>query len=104
MKSLENNYLLLSRVTSGARNPNLQVTVTHARDVCCQHSFVPTLRNGMHKTQSDRTRFRLLSEYACFDLLSGGTCAKHSAEARAFYLGSIPKPLVITIQINLIFT
>ena len=26
----------------------------------------------------------LLSEYACFDLLSRGTCAKHSAGARTF--------------------
>ena len=51
------------QATKGARKPNLQVTVTHARHVCSRVDL--TLRmNGMHGTLSDN---------ASFDLLSRGT-------------------------------
>ena len=50
------------RETKGARNPNLQVVITHALQVCSQHSFGPPLRmNGMDRTQFD---------HACLDPLS----------------------------------
>ena len=41
--------------------------------------------NGMHRTQSDRARFYILSHVicsSCFDHLSHQTCAKHSIGAR----------------------
>ena len=57
---LDSDYLL--RATRGARNPNLQVVITHASHVCSQHSFGLLLRmNGMHRTQSYHARFDLLS-------------------------------------------
>ena len=44
----------------GARNPNLQVFITHASHVCSQHSFGPPLwMNGMHIMQFDQTRLDL---------------------------------------------
>ena len=44
--------ITLLRATRGARNPNLQVVITHASHVCSQHSFgLPLRMNGMHKTQ-----------------------------------------------------
>ena len=44
----------LLRAISGARNPNLQVVITHASHVCSQNSFeLPLRMNGMHKTQFD---------------------------------------------------
>ena len=50
------------QTTRGARNPNLQVFITHASHVWSQHSFGPPLRmNGMHRTHFD---------HACLDLLS----------------------------------
>ena len=50
------------RATRGARNPNLQVVVTHASHVCSQHSFgLPLRMNGMHITQYDHARLDLLS-------------------------------------------
>ena len=48
-------YLL--RATRGARNPNLQVFITQALNVCSQHSFgLPLRMNGMYKTQFDHAR------------------------------------------------
>ena len=50
------------RATRGARNPNLQVVITHASHVCSQHSFGLQLRmNGIHGTQFDHARLDLLS-------------------------------------------
>ena len=43
--------ITLLRAARGARNPNLQVLITHASHVCGQHSFGPLRMNGMHKTQ-----------------------------------------------------
>ena len=52
----------LLRATRGARNPNLQVVITHASHVCSQHSFgLPLRMNGMHRTQFDHARLDLLS-------------------------------------------
>ena len=46
----------------GARNPNLQVVVTHVSHVCSQHSFgLPPKMNGMHVLQFDHVRLDLLS-------------------------------------------
>ena len=51
----------LMRATRGARNPNLQVVITHASHVCSQHSFgLPLRTNGMHRTQFDHARFDIL--------------------------------------------
>ena len=50
------------RATREARNPNLQVVITHELLVSSQHSFgLPLRMNGMHKTQFDHVRFDLLS-------------------------------------------
>ena len=44
--------ITLLRAMRGARNPNLQVVITHASHVCGQHSLeLPLRMNGMHKTQ-----------------------------------------------------
>ena len=49
-------------MTRGARNPNLQVVITHASHVCSQHSFgLPLRTNGMHITQFDHARLDLVS-------------------------------------------
>ena len=57
------------RATRGARNPSLQVVITHEPLVSIVlycicivlHSFGRPLRtNGMHKTQFDHVRFDLL--------------------------------------------
>ena len=54
--------ILLLRATRGARNPNLQVVITHASHVCSHHSFeFPLKMNGMHRTQFDHARLDLLS-------------------------------------------
>ena len=51
----------LLRATRGARNPNLQVVITHAWHVRSQHEFELPLRiNGMHRTQFDHARLYLL--------------------------------------------
>ena len=43
---------MLLQATRGARNPNLQVVITHASHVCRQHSSgLPLRMNGMHRTQ-----------------------------------------------------
>ena len=56
------NFITSLRVTRGARNPNLQVVITHASHVCSQHSFALSLRmNGMHSTWFDHSRLDLLS-------------------------------------------
>ena len=48
----------LLRAPLVARNPNLQVVITHAWHVCRQHSFgLPLIMNGMHRTQFDHARF-----------------------------------------------
>ena len=50
------------RATRGARNPKLQVVITHASHVCSHHSFGLQLRmNGTHRTQFDHARLDLLS-------------------------------------------
>ena len=50
------------RATRGARNPKLQVVITHASHVCSQHSFGLQRRmNGTHRTQFDHARLDLLS-------------------------------------------
>ena len=55
------NATNLLQATRGARNPNLQVVITHASHVCSQHSFGLALRMyGMHKTQFDHARSDLL--------------------------------------------
>ena len=36
---MEEDCYDLVRATTGARNPNLQVVITHASHVCCQYSF-----------------------------------------------------------------
>ena len=47
--------------SSCARNPNLQVVITHASHVCSQHSFgLPLRMNRMHRTQFDHARLGLL--------------------------------------------
>ena len=52
----------LLRAPLVARNPNLQVVITHASHVCGQHSFgLPLRMNGMHRTQFDHARLDLLS-------------------------------------------
>ena len=52
----------LLRATREARNPNLQVVVTHASLECSQHSFgLPPRMNGMHRTQLDYARLDHLS-------------------------------------------
>ena len=56
------NFITSLRVTRGARNPNLQVVITHASHVCSQHLFALSLRmNGMHSTWFDHSRLDLLS-------------------------------------------
>ena len=51
------NCVNCGRRRRGARNPNLQVVITHASPVCSQHSFgLPLTMNGMHKTQFDHAR------------------------------------------------
>ena len=60
----QNNHfcLMLLRAIRVARNRNLQVIITHASHLCCQHSFgLPLKMYGMHKTHFD---------HACLDLLS----------------------------------
>ena len=42
--------------TRGARNPNLQVVITHALHVCSQHSFGLPLRMYGDRTQFDQAR------------------------------------------------
>ena len=65
-----NSSITLLRATRGARNPNVEVVITHASHVCSQLSFgLPLRMNGMHRTQFD---------HACFDLLSRETYAKHT--------------------------
>ena len=55
------------RATRGARNPNLQVVITHASHVCCQHSFgLPLRMNGMHKTQLNVQRCCLPTQPIAF--------------------------------------
>ena len=43
--------MIYLRATRGARNPNLQVVITHASHLCSKHSFgLPLRKNGMHRT------------------------------------------------------
>ena len=59
LRLLESTMILL-RATEGARNPNLQVVITHASHVCSQQSFeLPLKMNGMHRTQFGQARFGL---------------------------------------------
>ena len=69
-------FPFLLRATREARNPNLQVIITHTSHVYSQHSFgFPLRMNGMHRTQSDHARF---------DYLPRKTYAKHSNVAKVF--------------------
>ena len=53
---------LLLRATRGARNPNIQVIITHAWHVCRQHSFgLPPRMNGMHRKKFDHVPLDPLS-------------------------------------------
>ena len=55
---LHDTYL---RATRGARNPNLQVFITHALHLCSQHSFgLPLRMYGKHRTHFDHVRLDLL--------------------------------------------
>ena len=51
------NFIILRpllRATRGARNPNLQVVITHASHVCSQHLFgLPPIMDGVFTTQFD---------------------------------------------------
>ena len=50
------------RATRGARNPNLKVVITHASQVCSQHSFGLSLRmNETHTAQFEHAHLDLLS-------------------------------------------
>ena len=52
----------LLRTTRVACNPNLQVVITHASQVCSQHLFgLPPRMYGMQRTQFDHGRLDLLS-------------------------------------------
>ena len=47
--------------TRGARNPNLQVVITHASHIFRQHLFgLPLRMNLIYTTQFDNGRFALL--------------------------------------------
>ena len=59
LRLLESTMILL-RATKGARNPNLQVVITHASHVRSQQSFeLPLKMNGMHRTQFGQAPFGL---------------------------------------------
>ena len=84
---LMHSFVSLLWTARGARNPNLQVVITHASHVCSQHSFglalnlvprvfglsdqkarrlwvrdwLPLRMNGMHRTQFDHAPLDLLS-------------------------------------------
>ena len=65
-------WTIYLRATKGARNPILQVAITHASHVCSQHSFgLPLQMNEMYKTQFD---------HVCLDLLS------HVIWSRVFWI------------------
>ena len=52
---------MLLQATRGARNPNVQVVITHASLVSNQLSFgLPLRMNGMYRTQFDHARLDLL--------------------------------------------
>ena len=58
--SLITEHLLRAPIV--ARNPNLQVVITHTSHVGSQHSFeIPLRMNGMHRTQFDHKGLDLLS-------------------------------------------
>ena len=84
IKSVKNQL----RATRGARNPNLQVVITHASHVYGQHSLGLPLRvSGIHKTPFDHARFDRLPRVSCsrvFDHLSSETYEKQSFGAKAF--------------------
>ena len=68
--------MIYLRATRGARNPNLQVVINHASQVCSQHSFgLPLRMNEMHRRQFDQARF---------DYPTRKTYAKHSNGVKAF--------------------
>ena len=49
------------RAIRRARNPDLQVVITHASHVCSQHSFgLPLRMNDMQNPQFDHAHFDLL--------------------------------------------
>ena len=53
---------MLLRVTRGARNPYLQVAITHVRQIRSLRSFGLSLRtNGKHRTQSNQAGLDCLS-------------------------------------------
>jgi len=77
----EDIYLL--RAPLVARNPNLQVVITHTSDVYNQHLFgLPLRKNGMHRTQFKHAFWTYY--HACFVFRLRETYAKHSDGAKAF--------------------
>ena len=55
-------YSLFLRAPLVARNPNLQVVITHVSHVCGQHSFgLPLRMYGMHRTHFDHAPLDFLS-------------------------------------------
>ena len=80
-----NRQKRLLRATREAPNPNLQIVITHASHICCQHSFEFPLRmNGMHGKQFDHEHlafYHSQSDHACFDYLSRKFYAKHTSTA-----------------------
>ena len=76
------------RATRGARNPNLQVVVTHASHLCSQHSFGLTKNEWMHRTQFDHARLDLLSLVIWSRVVWPSVTwnyAKHIVGAKAFW-------------------
>ena len=55
-------YSLFLQAPLVARNPNLQVVITHVSHVCGQHSFgLPLRMYGMHRTHFDHAPLDFLS-------------------------------------------
>ena len=60
--SFIHSFVYLLQATRGARNPNLQVVITHALHLRSQHSFgLPIRKNEMYRTHFDHTRLDFLS-------------------------------------------
>ena len=86
---LHNDLLLAPLVT---RNPNLQVVITDALNVCSQHLFGRPLRiNGILEMQFDHAHFDLLPLVIFSRVSLSGIYTKHSVGAKTF----VP-PIVIS--------
>ena len=87
-------FVIIAGETGGARNPNLQVVITHASRVCSHHSFgLPLITRVciFYTSHSDR---------ACSDHLSRETYAKHSDGAKAFGPQSLSRALTVRTAIT----